>query len=464
MDWRRFAFGGAEKAEAAAPPPPPAGFAALGSGLRPPSADWVGEFNDGALNILVADALANNPDIVAARERLAQFDALARQAGSARKPTLDASLGAARSQSVIDAAEPIDFETASLDLSLSASWEADLWGRLAARAKAGALDAEAAAADLEDAKLSIAGAVSQGWFDLIEARQQTLLSEDEVATQEQSLRLTMRRFEAGVAGALDVRLARSQLASSQATLAQRRNAETAAARRLEVLLGRYPRAEMAAAASFPKLPELSGAGAPGELLARRPDLRAAEARLAADGLRAIEARRALLPRLSLSAGGGTVGDAGGELFDPDYLVGSIAASLLQPIYRGGALRAEKDRAAAAARESLALYVRASLAAYREAEDALDLAASFADQEAALAVAAEEANAAEDLAVRNYTSGVGTIFELLDAQRRRISAERALIGVRSARLSNRVDLHLAIAGPFAASPAAEPPGDGGKELE
>lgn len=435
---------------------PPAAFTAAVA-AAPPRGDWILAFRDPVLTGLVEEAVGANFDVAAASARLAQATASARIAGASRLPTLDGSLGGARRETVVENPDPDVIATESFDLTLSASWEADLWGRLRDQARAGVLDAQAAQADLADARLSIAGAVAQGWFNAIEARLQRELAEDALATQERSLELTTRRFESGVSGALDVRLARSAAATSEAALAQSRNLEADASRSLEVLLGRYPSAELAAAADLPALPGLDGVGVPGELLARRPDLRAAEARLTASGLRADQARKAMLPRLSITAAGGTASDDFSEIFDPDYLISSVAGSLLQPVFRGGALSGEARRTRAVAEEALALYANQVLTAYTEVEGALDAEVALALQEDAFARAAEEAVAAEALAERNYTRGLGTIFELLDAQRARIQAQSDLISVRQGRVANRVSLYLALGGDTFAvdpSPAAQ----------
>src|SRR5690606_28350357 len=144
-----------------------------------------------------------------------------------------------------------------------------------------------------------------------------------------------------------------------------------------------------------------------------------------------------------------------DVFDPDYVASTIAGGLLQPVFRGGALRAESGRARAVAEERLAAYANLALTAYREAEDALDAEAAFTEQENALLIAAEEARQAEALAERNCTPGVGTIFELLEAHRRRISAERPLIATRADRVSTRIGLYLAIGGAVELEPAPGP---------
>jgi outer membrane protein TolC len=154
--------------------------------------------------------------------------------------------------------------------------------------------------------------------------------------------------------------------------------------------------------------------------------------------------------LSLSASySGQTADIS-DLFSPSTLVESLAASITAPIFRAGALRAERDRTAALARAQAASYVDTSLGALREVENALTADSLLASRVTALETAREEAQAALELVERQYASGVGTIFELIDAQTRLIQAEGQLITARRERIDNRIALHLAIAGPFSAA--------------
>ena len=151
------------------------------------------------------------------------------------------------------------------------SWEADVWGRLKDSNAASNLDAGALQADFAATRLSVAGQVAQTWFDLIEARLLSELSVRDVDTQERALRLTTRRFEGGVTGSSDVRLARSSVANAQALQATRLQRQSSLARNLEVLLRRYPAEAIEAASDLPELPALPGVESPDEVLRRRPD-------------------------------------------------------------------------------------------------------------------------------------------------------------------------------------------------
>lgn len=420
---------------------PPA-FVSAPETFGPQDPDWVGALGDQALGGLVLEAMAGNPGLAAARANLEAALASARAAGAPRLPSVEATASGTVRETAVGSPE---LYSAGMEI----TWQADVWGRISDAARAGTLSAEASAADLAGAQLSVAASVANTWFAFTEARLQRELAERDVDTRTRQLEIVERRFVRGVARSSDVRTARSALASSQAALAQRQRAEADTARSLQTALGRYPDGALEAASALPELGALPPPGTPEALISRRPDIIAAERRLAAAGYSADAARKALYPSLNLR--GVVSGQSGGtsDLFTTANLVESLTASITAPLFRGGALRAERDRAAAAARAQAARYVETSLTALREVESALQADRLLSERLIAQQTAREEAAAALELVERQYASGVGTIFELIDAQTRLIQAESQLISARRDRLDNRIALHLAIAGPFAA---------------
>lgn len=406
-----------------------------------PTTDWVAEFSDSQLIALVDEALERNSSIRAASA--AYEAALARVdiADSERLPTVTGSADASRREfgdSLIPGAS-------SFGLGVNASWEADLWGRIRDQIDASEVDAAAFKADYAGARLAIAAQVAQTWFNLIEARLLVELSERDVETQERALRLTERRFDGGVVGSSDVRLARSSVANAEALRASRRQSQASLARSLEILLRRYPAEALDPASDLPVLPVLDGAGVPADLLVRRPDLIAAEYRLQASGLDVDVARKALLPSLNLS--GGLNSGAGGlfNILDFDSFVANIAAGLTQPIFNGGRLDANVDQQEAILRQQAESYAGTVLDAYLEVENALDAEQRLLERESALRRSLNEALEAEERLEIRYSEGLATILQLLDAQSRRISAESQLISARKERLANRVRLYVALGG-------------------
>ena len=186
---------------------------------------------------------------------------------------------------------------------------------------------------------------------------------------------------------------------------------------------------------------------PSDLLARRPDLIAAERRLAAAERRVTVSKRALLPRLSLTASGGRSSDQLGDLLDGNFSVWSLAGNLLQPLFQGGRLRAQVDRSEAIAYGEFAIWAQSVLSACGEVEALLTAEVNLRAEEIAQRTAAEQARAAHVLAQSRYESGLDDVITLLAAQRLAAQAESRLLEVRRTRLLTRVDLHLALGGDF-----------------
>ena len=347
------------------------------------------------------------------------------------------------------------FNDSLYDIGVDVSWEADLWGRVSNSVAQADADYEASKADLAATELSIAAQTAIAWVRLNEALSQERISLLSYDARDRLLTITERRVQSGLLGPLELRTARSTLANAEATIAARRQASTEAARRLEVLLGRYPGAEIAATGEIPALTDMPAQGNPALLLSRRPDIAALEARVVGAGLRAEEARLAMLPALRLTGSAGTSAIEFEDAVDPALIAARLIASLTQPLFTGGRLKAQQEAAIAQAESSVSTYVAGVLTAWREVEDALTADVLLAQQEAAQTVSFEEARYAEELAERQYVGGTITIFNLIDAQTRRLTAESQLVSARASRAINRVSYHLALGGgvPVAAATPA-----------
>ena len=416
--------------------------------------DWWTAFGDAGLSQAIDTALARNLDLQAAAARLEQAAADARAASGALLPTVQASYsGSRRKQNFvgfpIPGAEDRVLSTVFTNqgISLDTTWEVDLWGRLRTTEQAALADLQRSAADLRGAQLSLAGQTSKTWFAIAEARQQVLLSEATVASFGESVELVRERFEAGIRPALDLRLAMLNLSNAQAQLAQRRQQLDASARQLEVLLARYAGGDVAAPSDLPEMPPAVPAGVPADLVARRPDLVAAERQVAATEARLRVARADLLPSISLTAATGTATNALRSLLSGDFRVWSFVGNVVAPLWQGGRLRAQIDRAEAQVAEVLANYVNTALVAYSEVETALAAEEYLADRVTHLATSVEQARAAERLAEERYLTGLDTYITVLDSQRSAFQVEAELIAARRLRLENRVDLYLALGGGF-----------------
>lgn len=417
------------------------------------SSGWVKTFRDSKMNSLVAEAMRGNRNlqIAAARLRQAHEDTVATRVQ--RLPSVGFRGNASRTRDENGPGVDAELRT-STGLGLDASWELDLWGRLRNLDKAGQLDFAGARADFRAARLSLAANTAKAWFDLIAAEQQVRLAEQTRDSFVRNHRITERNYKAGdqTTSPLSVQLGRTNIASAERSLVRARLERDEAARSLEVLIGRYPDAEILAVADLPSLPREIPTGLPSDLLLRRPDVVAAIVALEASAERAKAARKNLLPSLNLNGGPGSSGSTLSRvLVDPEYFVWSIAGSLAQSVYDGGAPTAAARRALASNEVAVRTLADTALNAFREVESALAIGRSLAEQEVFLETETSQAKLAEEQAARDYSEGLVDIISLLEAQRRAASARTSLISIRAQRLRNRVDLHLALGGDFETLP-------------
>ncbi len=423
-----------------------------------PIAKWWTHLGDAHLDSLVDQALQSNFNLQTAAARLAQAEAQARIAGASLQPSIGlGGSGTRRKQNFIGFPIPgnqgqvLSNTTNSYGVSLSSSWELDLWGGLRAGTRAALADAQAAQAELYGAQLSVAAQTARAYVAAVEAKRQVELARATVDNYRVSNEQIDSRYERGLSASLELRLGRSNLAVAEATLEQRRQQWDRTKRQLEILLGRYPSGRIETGDRLPAAPSPAPADLSAELVRRRPDLIAAERRLAAADSRLLQARRQLLPRISLTASTGTSSDELSNLLSGDFSVWNMLANISQPLLQGGRLRAGVDMAQAGVDASLATYAQSALLAYAEVEQALIAADLLARQEKALQTATTEAQAARTLAEDRYAKGLSDLITLLDAQRRAFDAESRLLSVRRLRLDARIDLHLALGGDFNHTP-------------
>lgn len=410
-----------------------------------PAVTWLDDLNSQEMSVLAREALAGSPElqIVEAQYRAARWRARGSFGGNLL-PSLSVGVDGTRTEEPIAGSDE-RLRTEIMTSSVVASWEIDLWGRLTSRALASDLSADAAEEDLNSARLSVAGQSSRAWVGLLEAQQLLALAQEDLQTRERALDLTQRRYDAGIASSLNLRTARSQVASARAAQASAQDNLLIASRRLQEIMGRYPDGALRAQGELPQLAPLTAAGAPADLLERRPDVLASENRMRAAGFRMHEARAAMLPRLTLRATAGNSGQGINDIDDSVNMVSNLIGGITMPIFNGGALLSESRASVADRRAAAADYVRTSIAAWREVEGTISADQSLETREQQFAIAAAEARAAQELAEREYSRGVATLFDLIDAYTRRIDAERGLISARADRVSNRITYHVALGG-------------------
>jgi multidrug efflux system outer membrane protein len=445
-------------------PNSPAEVSAPNSTAGEPCGAWWVTFGDPTLDGFVVEALAHNYDLVAAASRLDAAVAEARVAGADLWPSLSASGAGSRAKrnfvgfpdfgGALDPDAPatggsdvLSITNNNYGVSFDLSWELDLWGRVRSSHSAARMDALAVADEVAAIRHSIAAQTVKAYFTAIEATQQLAVAESNLASFESSSAKVRSRYESGLGSLVDLRTASAAAARARAEVPRRRGLLSAASRQLELVLGRYPAAEIAAAGQFPALTESVPAGLPAELLLRRADLAGAARRLEAAGFRAASRRAALLPRLSLTASSGRSSAELSDLLDGSFGVWSLAGNLVQPIFQGGRLRAQVEAADAKVSAAAAAYADSVLVAASEVETALQGEELLELRERAMAEAVDHSQQALRLAERNYASGLGTYLDVLIAERVAFDSSRSLLELRRGRLDNRVNLFLALGGGF-----------------
>lgn len=402
---------------------------------------WIETFNDPALTKLVTEAQANNRDLTAAAASVDRAWALARQAGAALSPDISLAVTGGRSGGA-DSSGPT---ATNLSLGLQVSWEADVWGRLQSGQRGAVASAQAVEADYRSAQYSLAAATAKAYFTAIEAKLQTGIARETVKILEETQRIVNVKYDNGMASAQDVSLARSDLATARERLTTVEGSYRDAVRALEALLGRYPGADLEVRESLPAVPPPPPTGVPSELLERRPDIVAAERRVAAAFNATSQSRAARLPTVGLTSELGGASDSLADLLDPANVAWRLGANLLAPIFDGGRRREAVEIATAEQEQALAAYGQAALDAFSELETNLDQGVVVAQRAVDLEEAAREAEKAFRIASLRYDEGEEDLLSVLTIQQRVINAKSALSSVERLLLEQRVNLNLALGG-------------------
>ena len=419
-----------------------------GTTNAPAGAGWLSDFNDRTLDALVREALSNNPDLRVTAAKFEAAQANLKIAGAPLLPTLSAKAAASRTKRNSTGGFRITSSrneryTPSLDL----AWELDVWGRLKDTRFAARLDAEQAAANLQAARLSLAANAAKGWFNLAETELQSQLARQTLNSYTNNLAVLEEGLQRGLTKALDVHLMRTSVHNAQNTLQLRMRERDSARRSLEILLGRYPKSELALNSGLPSLTNAVPAGLPSQLIERRPDVLAAQRAYLAAHTRVDSANKDRLPKFSLTASYGTSSDELENVLDINNNIWNLAANLTKPIFDAGKIKSQVQRAKAEREQAKYQYVQTTLQAFAEVETALAAETYLVKQVTALSNAAKEANEAEKLAQDDYLAGLAGLVTVLESQRRVFDAKRSLIDLQNLRLQNRIDLYLALGGEF-----------------
>lgn len=413
---------------------------------------WWSQFDDELLVLLVERALASNLDLAAATSRLEQARALRGQAGGERVPTLDAR-GAYEHRRESENTPFGEFspKTDIFSGGFDAAWEVDVFGRVRRSIEAADADLAAAEEDRGAVAVSVAAETALAYVELRSAQRRVEIALENVDLQEQTVALVRSRQEAGLVSERDVAQAATNVETTRSRVPTLEAAVSAAERRLAVLLGVVPGAgddllaRLSVPTSVPSPRTDAVIGVPADLLRRRPDVRAAERRLAAEVARIGVAEANRYPRFSLSGTLGLASDGLSNLFEEESVVAGIGPSVRWSLFDGGRLRQRVVYQEARAEEAQIAWERSVLLAVEESENAMTRFVREQARRESLARAAAQAGRAVELAQTQYREGLSDFQAVLDSQRIVAALEDDLAVSDAAVSANLIALHKALGG-------------------
>jgi NodT family efflux transporter outer membrane factor (OMF) lipoprotein len=404
---------------------------------------------DPQLTALVERTLRANHDLRIALARRDAADALLRGAKADRFPTVTAGAAVSDGRASTDQLPAgADRDTRSADASIRLGWELDLFGRVRRSVEAGTADADATAADLHALQVSLVADVATQYVSLRGTQERLRVTREQAANQQATMRLVEDGLAAGRGTEFDVARVRAQYESTAARIPALEAQVAFAEHRLAVLTGLAPGAlvaELDVPKPLPAAPPAPAPGTPGDLLRRRPDIAAAEERLHAATARVGVATADLFPRFTLGGLIGSQAGSAGDLFDGGGGTRLVALGIDWSFLDVGHVRARIAAADANAEGELARYEQTVLRALEDTENALVRFDKARRTDGHLATAALESDRAADLARVRVESGVGTLLDVLDAERTDLQAQDALAQSRTDTVAAWVGVYRSLAG-------------------
>ena len=401
--------------------------------------NWLAQTIDSSVLQAVETALNNNFELQQQKLAVEALEQTAIASGATLWPSLNLSFANSRRKQA-------GYST-SHDLSLSASYELDLWGKLAANDRQVNLQLASQKAQLEQFKQNLIAQVILAWFAAVEAEQQLNLSKQRHKNSQQNLSIIESGYESGLNSALDVYLSRSEEANEQSRVASSETSLVTAVTQLELLLGTTPSGNFAVTSQ--DIPEVSATlnpGVPSEVIANKPSLGASWLSLMAQDAGLAFAHKQRFPSISLTASLGTGSSELGDLLSSD-LGWSLIGNITQPIFNAGRLKANEEKARIETKQAEQGYLSDINQAFADVENGLSKAQNLQISHNAFKAAAENAQLAQQLSFEQYLKGLVSYTTVLDAQTRAFNAQSSLIQSKYQLLENRLQLHLALGGNF-----------------
>jgi len=414
--------------------------------------DWWTLFNDSQLDSLMQTALVDNADVQIAIARLAQAEALAKQAGAALYPALNLGASGTRASSgTVATTTGVAVSANTTQASFTTSYELDVWGRVRRNIESATSVVNASRYDQVSVNLTLAGLVTNTYLRLRSLDAQIAVLKDSVRTREHSLRVAQAKFDGGLVSPIDVSQATAALASAQANLSEIIRLRGIVQNQLAVLTGKLDLVLVAGDVRSLPIAPVPPAGLPSNILENRPDVNRAEQELKAANARIGVATAGLFPTISLTGLLGAQSVDFSAFLSGQSTVWSAGIGLIQPIFSGGLLQGRVDFANAQQQEFLGNYVKVVRGAFGEVSDALLSVRQTLTTEEYLSIQVQAATKAQNLAVLRYEAGYVDFLSVLESQRIANDANLAFVINRAARLQASVDLFKALGGGWSAKP-------------
>ena len=393
--------------------------------------NWIKTFNDPILEKLVIEALKNNREIRSLKIQVDRSEALVKKAGAALKPTVGLG-GQYRSRNTEALSEIYGG-------GLTIGWEADIWGRLELAEKSSIQSSLATQSDYEFARQSLIASTAKAWIMTTTSKLQSQYAQNIILLYEKELKIMEIKYEIGQIDKKNVYLSKSNLTSAKNAYSKAIVSYKDSQRSLEILLGRYPAALIKGNNELTKLETSVPVGIPSGILERRPDLVAAQQRVAAAFYKQRESELLHLPKFNFS-----IGATINNLSDA---IGDLVAGVFVPLYQGGAIEAEVEDATALQKQSIENYAQKVLLAFKEVETALLLEEKLLEQENYLKDIVLDNQKTLELTKIAYSIGKVEYLDVSQLNNRLISSRISLIDISSKRVFNRINLHLSLGGGF-----------------
>jgi len=412
---------------------------------------WLKSFNDPQMEAIVAEALKNNLDLQAAATRIIVAANIVTEVRAQMLPIIGVTATPSATGLYSEAGGFLGKRRKSVKNTTTilgaASWELDIWGKIRSETAAARQGLAATQADYQYARMSLAATTAKVWYLATYAHILQKYAEENIKTSQRQLDIAIAQLEVGKSEQQQVDLAQAQLAENQAQLAQFTDSYLQIVRGLEVLLGRYPSAELKTAAALAAVPPPVPAGLPAQLLERRPDVMAAEFSFNAAFHLVQTAKAARLPSITLTGAGGYTTNA--LLQDLRYKpwLWTASAGVLAPIYTGGYLQAEVKIADQNQKAALALYGQTVLQSFDDVEVTLTNERYLKDEEKDATDALKDTKDALDLAMVKYDIGQTDLSPVLQLENVVSASQMAATAVEHELIVNRINLYLALGGAF-----------------